>query len=1055
MKKRLTTLLAMLILVIGGVVAQTNVKGTVYSQEDGQPIIGAVVKVLGTKAGMLTDANGRFEIAVPKDNKQLQFSYVGYTTVVATAKDGMKIFMKEDAAAIDEVVVVAYGKAKKTAFTGSAQSVDAKQMELRPVSSATKALEGHVSGVQMTAGSGQPGSSPKIRVRGFGSINADSNPLYVVDGIPYDGELSNINPSDIESMTVLKDASAGALYGARGANGVVMITTKRGKEGKANVTWRSNIGWSNRSTDRYETVNQKEYVQLFYESTRNNLLRYYDFDKASEMARTSLASSLGGETYNPFKNYTWDTIIDPETGLVRSDAQSAWNENWYDAVTEKNALRHEHQLNINGGTEKTKYNISVGYLNEDGILKTTNFERYTGRVNVDTEVNDWFSANAGLNLAQSTSNYNDFDGSSYSNVWGTAQFINPLFPVYLKDVNGNTVYNNGQAEYDWGEHLENGDQRPGNLARFNSLGNLLLDKIQNKHHIMGLRTGVVLGSDSDRFGWAKGLKLAINFGYDYDMTGYTKLYNIHHGDGAPVGGRLIKENYSNQSYTFNQLLTWNRSFAEKHNVDVLLGHEFYEYQYEDLSAMRTGLLEGINELHPASTLAGADSYSYLYRINSLLSRVSYNYDDRYYASFSLRRDASSRFKSGQRTGTFWSVGGNWRISHEQFMQDIKWIDNLSLKASYGQQGNDNILMSNGDSNYYAWQGLANVDYANANTVGVLLETLENADITWEKNGNLNIGIEGTFLNRRLTANIEYFYRKTTDMLLNYPLPVSSGYSGFDANVGSMRNTGFEIELSGSPIRTKDWEWTLTWMGNTISNKVLKLTAESPEIVSSRTIIKEGLPIRTFYLSKTAGVDPETGKQQYWVYDTDENGNRINERISTNKNEATACRYEMGSRIPDLYGSLGTELRYRDLSLSILTAYSLGGKIFDYNYAQTMSGVQYPEQTWHKDMLKRWQKPGDITTVPRVTMNNESVYAQDAYLFSASYFAIKNITLSYTLPRTIISKAGLNNVRVYGSFDNVALWAHHAGLDPQYDFTGSTNYTYAPVKTLTFGLEVNF
>ena len=1052
MKKRLTMLMASLLLTVAGALAQTVVKGTVLSHEDGQPIVGAVVKIAGMKVGMLTDANGSFELNMPANKKNIQISYVGYTTQTLAAKNGMTVYLREDAAAIDEVVVVAYGKAKKSAFTGSAESVDAKQMELRPITAATKGLEGHVSGVMMTAGSGQPGSSPNIRIRGFGSINAASSPLYVVDGIPYDGELSSINPSDIESMTVLKDASAGALYGARGANGVVMITTKRGKEGKANVTWRSNIGWSNRATKRYENVDQKEYVQLVYESLRNANISKMEWSEAEEYARGQLSRRLGGERYNPFKNYKWSEIIDPATGYVRSDAQSAWDEDWLDATTQDNALRHEHQLSINGGTDKTKYAISMGYLNEDGILKTTNFQRYTGRVNVDTEVTDWFSANASINVARSMSNFSDFEGTEYSNVWSTAQFINPLFPVYLKDDNGNTVYDsNGNAEFDWGE----GTGRPGNLARFNSLGNLLLDSNGTNHNVGGVRAGLVFGGDSDRFGFAKGLRLAINFGADYDHADYHKFYNAKHGDAVSAGGRLYKDAANTFSYTFNQLLTWTRTFNEVHNFDVLLGHEFYEYQYDLLSGEKTGLMDGILELRPAATLAGADSYSKKYRINSLLSRINYNYDDKYYFSASLRSDASSRFKSGNRTGTFWSVGGNWRVSKEQFMQGISWIDNLSLKVSYGQQGNDDILDSNDNSDYYLWQGKANVNWANANDVGAILSSLENADISWEKNGNFNVGVEGTFFDHRLTANVEYYYRKTTDMLLNYPMAVSTGVSGYNANVGDMRNTGFEIELSGTPIRTKDWEWTLSWMGNTISNKVLKLTAESPEILNGRYLTKEGLELNTFYLAKAAGVDPETGKQQYWVYDVDENGNHVNERLSTSKTEASTSRYEMGSRIPDLYGSIGTNLRWRDLSLSILTAYSLGGKIFDGLYSSSMN-VQYLDGTWNKAMERRWQKPGDVTDVPRAMLGaNENYTYLDSYLFDASYFAIKNITLAYQLPRQYCKYIGLNGVRVYGSFDNVALFTHLDGMDPQYDFRGGTSYVYAPNKTLSFGVEVNF
>lgn len=1053
MEKRLMTMLVGLFLLVGGVLAQTKVSGTVVSQDDGQPVVGATVLVVGTSTGAVTNASGQFSLTVPAGKKTLRITYIGMEPLEVSARPNMRILLTSNNKALDEVIVVAYGTQKKSSFTGSAQSISAEDVELRPVSSVTKALEGNVTGVQMTSGSGQPGSSPNIRVRGFGSINASSAPLYVVDGIPYDGSLASLNPSDIESMTVLKDASSGALYGARGANGVVMITTKRGQEGKTNVTWRSNIGWSNRANKRYQNVSQTEYVQLVYEALRN---AEWDggasWTEAESIARASLGGELGGESYNPFKNYTWDQIIDPATGQVRTDAQSAWNEDWLDAVTRDNALRHEHQLSLSGGNEKTKYAMSLGYLNEDGILKTTSFQRYNARVNVDTKVNDWFRANVGLNVAHSISNFSDYDGSSTSNVWYTAQFINPLFPVYLKDAEGKSVYRNGQIEYDWGEALANGDQRPGSMSDHSSLGMLMLDKADIRRDVAGMRSGLVFGSDDDKMGWAKGLKLAINFGFDYDNNNRMRYKNMEHGNQAASGGLLTKYSMRTQSYTFNQLLTWNRSF-DKHSFDVLAGHEFYAYNYKFMDASRSGLMSGLLELRPGATLKDADSYSLDYRINSWLGRFNYNYNDRYYFSASLRSDASSRFKSGNRTGTFWSLGGNWRISSEEFMKDVKWVDNLSLKLSYGEQGNDDILDADGNSNYYVWQGLSSVAYPNANTVGAVLSTLQNNDVSWEKNSNLNIGLEGTLLDRRIRFSAEYYVRKTTDMLLSYPMAVSTGFSGYSANVGNMKNSGFEFELSGTPVRFQDFEWNVTWMGSTIKNEVTKLTAESPEILSGNYIIKEGLPLNTFYLRKSAGVDPATGKQLYWVYDVDENGKRVNERISDSYSEASSCRYEMGSRIPDLYGSIGTDVSYKGFNLSILTTYSIGGKVLDNMYYNSMN-LSYLSSTWNKNVLRRWQKPGDITDVPRVGIK-ENVHVTDRYLINASYFAIKNITLSYTLPKSLVSKASLGGVKVYGSFDNVALFSHLDGMDPQYNFSGGTTYSYSPNKTLTMGIEVNF
>ena len=989
-------------------------------------------------------------INVPSSAKTLVVSFIGFQTQKVDVKSIVNVVLKSDAEVLDEVMVVAYGTAKKSSFTGSASNIDSKKLELRPITNVTKGLEGQTTGLLTTSGSGQPGESAKIVIRGYGSINASQNPLYVVDGIPYDGDLSSINPADIQSMTVLKDASAGALYGARGANGVVMITTKQGKEGKTSVTWRSTVGWSSRALPEYNTVNQKDFVQLTYESLRNGYIfnNGYDWADAEAQARADLGSTLGGELYNPFKNYTWDNIIDPETGMVRPDAQSVWNERWMDALLKNNAFRHEHQLGVNGGTEKTKYMFSLGYLNEDGILVTTGFQRYNARANVNSQITDWFNAFVNTSLSHSVQNYSDYDGTSVSNVWYSSQFVSPLLPLYIKDMDGNNVLDEaGQPQLDYGE---NG--RPGSYNDYNPLGGLVDDKSNIKNDVAGVRTGITLGSDNDEYGIFKGLKLAVNFGVDYRNQTKMSYMNMYHGNQAAAGGLLTKNSSRMQSYTFNQLLTWNRSF-DLHNIDVMVGHEFYAYQYEYLEAGKTNLVDGILELRPGTTLYAADSYTDNYRIESWMGRVNYNYDEKYYLSASIRTDGSSRFYKDNRWGTFWSVGGNWRISKEKFMQDIKWIDNLSVKLSYGQQGNDNILNSLGGSNYYLWQSLYDLSWANENQIGAMVSSLENKNVTWEKNGNMNVGIEAMLFDNRVSLNAEYYNKKTVDMLLSYPMATSTGFNGYNANVGNMRNSGFEFELRVTPVRTDNFTWNVTWMGSTVNNKVLKLTGESPEIINGVYSIKEGMPINTFYMAKSAGVDPATGAQLYWVYDTDENGNITNERISSDYAKAANSKYYLGSRIPDLYGSLSTDFSWKGLDLSILTTYSIGGKIYDSLYQSSMENMYY-NNAWNEHALRRWQKPGDITDVPRIEVASANT-TTDRFLIDASYFTIKNITLGYTLPKSWMNKASLNSVRVFGSVDNLAIFSHLQGMDPQYNFSGQTDYSYSPNRTVSLGVEVNF
>ena len=924
-----------------------------------------------------------------------------------------------------------------------------KKLELRPVTDATKALEGNVAGLQVTSASGQPGSSPSIQIRGYGSINASSQPLYVVDGAPFDGSLSSISPSDIESMTVLKDASAAALYGARGANGVVMITTKKGVEGRSNIMWRSTFGWSSRATKRYDHVNQKEYVQLVYEALRNEAIdNGNSWADAEAIARNGLSGRLGGEQYNPFKNYTWDKLIDPATGQVRADAQSAWDEDWYDSVIRKNAFRHEHQLQVTGGSDHAQYMMSLGYLNEDGILKTTNYERYTGRANVTSQITDWLGANINISLAHAMSNFSDYDGSSTSNPWYTAQFINPLFPVYLKDASGKTMYDgDGNVMYDWGEPTANGT-RPGSLNDFSQLGMLVLDKAINKRDVAGLRTGIILGSDQAKYGWRQGIKFAVNFSLDYLNQNNTRYMNSQHGNQANAGGLLEKYNRRTQSYTFNQLLTWDRTFGE-HTIGLLAGHEWYAFEFAYLLAGKTNLVDGIYELRPATTLLEADSYSDKYRIDSWLGRVNYNYGGRYFLSGSLRQDKSSRFHPKYNKGTFWSVGANWRVSGEKFMENVGWVNNLSVKASYGEQGNDML------DTYYAWQSLYDLSYSNATNLGAMIVSLENQMVSWEKSRNFNAGFDAILFNHRLQLNVEFYNRLTKDLLLNRPMAPSTGFTGYMDNVGDMRNRGVEASLRITPVRTADFEWNITAMATHNRNKVIKLTKEAPVLTYGVRVIEEGLPIYTYYIAKSAGVDPSTGKALYWAYDKDDDGKMIegSDYITDDYSVAANCKYHQGSRQADIFGSLGTDFTWKGLTLSVLTTYSLGGKVYDGLYNSDMD-LWYLSSTWNKNMLRRWQKPGDVTDVPRVEIAG-TILQSDRFLIDASYFAIKNITLAYALPMSWISKLGMTGARIFGSVDNLALFTHLNGMDPQYDFSGGTDYGYSPNRTYTVGIELNF
>ena len=1048
MKRKLMLLLACLFVGIGLVTAQTQkVTGVVISEEDGQPVIGASVLVKGTQLGTITDVDGKFELPnVPSSAKTLVVSYIGMQTQEVEIQSSVRVVMRSNAEVLDEVMVVAYGTAKKSSFTGSASTIKSEKIAERPVANVTKALDGMVAGVQTTSGSGQPGSSSSVVVRGYGSINASQSPLYVVDGIPYAGNIAAINPNDIESMTVLKDASAGALYGSRGANGVVLITTKKGKEGKVKVDLKANWGVSSRSIPRYETMDEAGYLEVIYQSYKNNQILNNGLSPeaasiAALNAMKSGSTAIFGvdEQYNPF-NYSITELIDPVTGKVRSDAQLRYSEDWLDEAMQDNPLRQEYVATFSGGNENTQYMFSLGYLDEEGLLKTTSFNRYSGRMNIDSKVTRWLKAGINANYSRNESNTAVENSSANSNVWYSAQLMAPIFPVYEKDANGQTVYDNlGNPSFDYGPN------RPaGANSNWNTIATLYDDKYSTTSDNLSGRVYAELGNLTD--GPLQGLKLSVNYGFDLVNSAGMTYYNPYNGNAASVNGRLTKATGRTFTYTFNQILSYDRKFG-KHHFDAMVGHEFYKYRYDYLAAQKTGFpFGGLYELDAATTIADASSYQDNYAVESVLSRLNYDYDDKYYFSASFRSDGSSRFHEDNRWGNFWSVGGNWRISSEEFMQDISWINNLSVKASYGVQGNDNL-----GTGYYAWQSFYSLSYPNASESGAVISSLESRDLKWEKNANLNVGIEAKLFDR-FSFTVEWYQRKTTDMLMSYPMATSLGFDGYNKNIGSMRNRGWDISLSADIVKTSDFSWNLSLLGSTIENKVLHL-ADKPEIISGSYIIREGETLYSFYTASAAGVDPATGKQLYWAWNTDADGNIIERYITDDMAVATNCKEIQGSRIPDLYGSIGNEFKYKGFDLSFLFTYSIGGKVLDGVYSTLMYG-NYVGNARSQHLERAWKQPGDITDIPRIEIG-KSYITTDNNLIDASYFSLKNVSLGYTLPSKWLKKTGMQSLRLSATADNVFILTHLKGMDPQYDFTGGTNFGYVPTRTVSFGIDVTF
>ena len=1017
-----------------------EVSGVVTDISSGETLIGVAVMASDGGATAITDLDGRYSISVGPDVK-LTFTCVGMLpqTIVPGDRTVIDVAMEPDRELLEEVIVVAYGTTKKESFTGSAEVVKSDKFKDRGVTDVSKMLDGQVSGVMVTSGSGQPGSGAELRVRGFGSINASNAPLLVVDGVPYDGDLSSINSNDIETMSVLKDASAGALYGARGANGVIMVTTKSGgnSEDKINVGLTIKTGLSTRAIPPYETLSAKEYMEQIYSATYNDLVSTEGYLPATAASMTPgrVASRfLGTDNIYNIYDVPVASLYDSE-GRIVSGANLKYSENWLDEAQRKAALRQEYQFSANGGGEKSRYFASLGYLDEQGTLKTTSFKRYTARVGATFSPKKWFDFGADVNYTNSDSRFLGSDGTTNTNVWYSAMLMAPIYPVYCKNADGSDALDErGNRVFDYGKSRPAGAQN-----NRNSVATLYDDEYYSLTDMVNLRANAAV-----KFG---GFKLSANLGADASDTYESTKYNIYSGNAAGTG-RLTKENGNMLSYTFNQLLSWVGKFGE-HSIDALAGHEFYNYKFRYTVAGRTGFpFAEFDDLGMGSTLAAANSQTDSYAIDSYLSRVNYNYRDRYYLSASFRTDGSSRFVKENRWGAFWSVGGSWRISQEDFLRGRDWINNITLKASYGVQGNDNL------GSYYAWQSLYSMNYPNGSHSGAVITSVESRDITWEKNGNFNAGVEFHLMDRIL-GTVEWYSRKTSDLLLETPMAISLGFPGYYDNVGSILNSGFDISLNGDVIATDDLRWNIGWMGSTLKNRVLRLSDGGEDIIDGVFLIREGLPINSFYLSKSAGIDPATGEQLYWAYEKDSNGNMIegSEYVTNNTTAAAGSKYVFGSRIPDIYGSVSSNLSWKGFDFSLLFTYSLGGKVYDSVY-KTLMEPSFIGQTYHKNVLRSWSAAGDVTDVPKA-LTTLTTLASDRFLVDASYLAVKNISLGYTVPAELVHKADLESLRVYLSCDSPFLLTGLKGMNPQANFSGSTSYTYTPNRTLTFGIDLKF
>lgn len=1063
-RKIVLSLIAVFVFLAYATAQNRQISGTV-SDANGHPVAGATVIVDGTSLGTTTNTAGEYTLSAPV-NGTLVVTFVGFEPqqLPIAGKTRINVTMKEDAQAIDDVIVVAFGTAKKEAFTGSAAVIKSDEIAKVQTSNVATALVGRVAGVQTSSTSGDLGKTPSIRVRGFGSINAGKEPLWIVDGMPYEGDLNNLNTNDIESMTVLKDAASNALYGARGANGVIMVTTKKAKSGDAVVTIDAKWGVNSKALEEYDVITSPA---QYYETHFKALYGYYaqtnPAAKAYALASSGLTSNgTGGLGYNVYTVPEGQALIgtngklNPNATLGRKiiyNGQEYWltPDDWIDEAYQS-AFRQEYNVNISGATERSSFYASLGYLDNTGIIKSSALERYTARLKADYQAKKWLKVGGNMSYAHfsnSNGNSNEGSASSTANIFAFSAQMPPIYPVYIRDGSGRImVDDNGYQMYDYGDKGNAGLTRP-LLPGANGLQTSWLNKKKAEGNAFS-------GSGFVDISLYKGLKLTVNGSTNIDETRTTYLNNQYYGQFAEAGGTISKYHTRDIAYNLQQILNYNETFG-KHNVGLMVGHEYYQKKYYYLSGTKSKLFSYDNEELGGAVVDGAGAHSYIddYNSEGYFMRAQYDYAGRYFVSGSYRRDASSRFHPDHRWGNFWSVGAAWLLNQENWF-DAPWVNMLKLKASYGSQGNDNI-------GYHLYTDTYSIENNNGE-IAVLFGQKGNPNITWETNTNLNIGTEFGFWNNRLSGSVDFFNRKTSDMLFAFSVPSSLGYSSYYANVGDMVNRGVEVELNADLIRTKNVLWSFNLNLTHVKNEVTYLAPEHKSTtvegykgyIDGSYFVGEGLPLYTYYLRSYAGVDPETGAS-LWYKDVKGDDGKITRTKTSDYTSAT--RYLHDSAIPSVYGGFSTSVSAYGVDFSISFNYQIGGKVYDSGYASFMSSPYGTTvgTNYHKDILKAWTPENKGSDIPRLQYGDQyTTSVSDRFLTDASYLNISNINVGYTLPSKITQKFGVQKLRVYLACDNVVYWSKRQGLDPRYSFTGATNFSnYSPIRTISGGVTVQF
>ena len=1099
--KKIFTLLFLAALSMG-LYAEKQVSGVVVDAK-GEPVIGASIQAKGTTQGTISDYDGKFEMEVPESVKTLVVSFVGMATQEVAAGKNIKVVMSENSEVIQEVVVTGYGTVSKGAYAGSAQAVKAEDIEKKNPSDVTKALAGEVAGVQVVTSSGQPGTVASIRIRGIGSISANSSPLYVVDGIPLDaGSVSSIDPGDIASTTILKDATATSLYGSRGANGVVLITTKKGSsngdEGKIEIDVKG--GANMRLLPMYDVIDSPEdYIVLCWQSLYNER----SLTKASPSEQKSITyanSRLFGANGIPAIYNIWNQPgnllinaydaagnINPsfKSTVSRLDAYKTMD-SWYNTLFH-NGLKLEATAKISGGNEKLNYYTSFGYLKDEGYYTASDFQRFNTRANINYQAKKWLKG--GLNIQYSYASINNpvQDDNAANNGFLFVNEIPPIYPVYVRDANGNIAIDpkTGGKMYDYGDNgVENIGQEGGRPYSFgiNPAGALQWDKQRTVRH-------QTVANAFLEFKLYEGLKFTVNAGVQYMNNRINSLTNKYYGDAAGVG-RIGNAQYNYLAFTSNQLLEYNKSFNE-HTIRLMAGHEttYFNYNYQ-YGYKKKIVMDEYPELSNAVSMDAVEGYARTSTLESALATVTYDYDNRYLITANYRADGSSKFAKGHRWGHFGSVGGAWNFTNEHFMEGTEaadWLKNGKLRLSWGVLGNQDI----GDMMFTDQYNIENVDGEKA----YIWSYKGNPELTWERTSTVDLGLEFSIA-KYLDAEFDFFYKKTDNMLFPRYVAPSLGYGGYYVNDAAMENHGIEFDLKGHLLDMRNIKLDLRVNGGYYRNKMLQMPIDgyNEDGTEKRMVMSGGMSVghstADYYMIHYEGVG-EDGQAAYTAYyDANKGGfghtsaDLIEDGESGDNYIASVYEYKLKnpnadiqtttvysgdytyagsnyvgkSYMPDLDGGFGLDFEAYGVTLSISCSYRIGGYGYDNMYALLMHNEKIGKRNWHKDIRNAWTETNTNTNIPRLSngADDGTNAASDRFLTSNSFLSLNNINLGYKFPKKWIEKIKLTNLQVWVAADNLAIATARRGYNPMMSASGTNGYNdYSPLSTVMGGIKVQF